>query len=572
MLQECITVLTAILRSTRKEADGLRFAALLAGCLVFLALLSGCSSKQTPPPSSVRLAVDASLSERALPIARDYLAGEQLAVELVATNGTQAEISLAAGPPDGRDAASFAARYWVPVVQLPSKASALTMAQLADAVAGRLTDWSTITGEATALRVVVPVDPAPPFAQWWPDVTPAVDILPLDQVAVALFADPGVLAIVPLDAAGAGMRSLDVDGANIVFGTRELASYALTERSWITRRDVNNKRFSRALDGTVQALAEGLVAAPPDPIIMRATGDIIPARCALAKIQAYGDYTHPFLALGPWLREADLAVGSLDASLADVSPPLPCVDTFNLAAPSAAIEGLVYSGFDLLTNAANHALDCGQVGACGSQALLETNANLRRQGIQVVGSGADLTEARAPVVLTVKGVRFAFLGYDDIAAYYHAAPGVAGTAPLDEDYVRQDVAAADALADVVIVMPHWGVEYQAEPTERQRTIARAAIESGADVVLGNHPHWVEAIELIDGAFVEYALGNFVFDQDWSLETQQGAVLELAFHGKQLKGIRYYPVHIWDEQQPRFAEPDEAQQILDRIWNASATLH
>jgi poly-gamma-glutamate synthesis protein (capsule biosynthesis protein) len=171
----------------------------------------------------------------------------------------------------------------------------------------------------------------------------------------------------------------------------------------------------------------------------------------------------------------------------------------------------------------------------------------------------------------VKGVRVAFLGYDEIAPYYHAEPGVPGTAPLDEAYLREDVAAAAAQADVVIVMPQWGIEYQAEPTDGQRQLAAAAAEAGADLVIGNHPHWVEAAEVIDGVFVAYALGNFVFDQDWSLETQQGTLLQAAFFGAQLKGIEYYPVHIYDEHQPRFADPEEAQQILDRIWNASATL-
>jgi poly-gamma-glutamate capsule biosynthesis protein CapA/YwtB (metallophosphatase superfamily) len=171
----------------------------------------------------------------------------------------------------------------------------------------------------------------------------------------------------------------------------------------------------------------------------------------------------------------------------------------------------------------------------------------------------------------VKGVRFAFLGYDDIAPYYHAEPAAGGTAPLDEAYVREDVAAAAAQADVVIVMPHWGVEYTSDPTERQRTIASAAFESGATMVIGNHPHWVQAAQATHDTFVTYALGNFVFDQNWSLETQQGAVLEAAFHGSQLKGIEVYPVHIFDQNQPAFAGPDEARQILDRIWQASARL-
>jgi poly-gamma-glutamate synthesis protein (capsule biosynthesis protein) len=148
---------------------------------------------------------------------------------------------------------------------------------------------------------------------------------------------------------------------------------------------------------------------------------------------------------------------------------------------------------------------------------------------------------------------------------------VPGTAPLNDEFLRQDVAAAASAADVVIVLPQWGVEYTADPTESQRSLARAAVEAGAALVIGNHPHWVQAAETIGATFVAYALGNFVFDQDWSLETQQGVMFEAAFHGAELKGIDYHPVHIWDEHQPRFADPQEAQQILDRIWGASAAL-
>ena len=133
------------------------------------------------------------------------------------------------------------------------------------------------------------------------------------------------------------------------------------------------------------------------------------------------------------------------------------------------------------------------------------------------------------------------------------------------------MALAKSLADVVVVLPQWGVEYTADPTLRQRALAAAAVEAGADLVVGNHPHWVQAAEVVGDAFVAYALGNFVFDQTWSIETQQGAVLDAAFHGAQLKGIEYHPIRIVDLHQPVFAEPAEAQQILDRIWTASAAL-
>jgi poly-gamma-glutamate synthesis protein (capsule biosynthesis protein) len=82
---------------------------------------------------------------------------------------------------------------------------------------------------------------------------------------------------------------------------------------------------------------------------------------------------------------------------------------------------------------------------------------------------------------------------------------------------------------------------------------------------------VQAYERTDGMFVAYALGNFVFDQDWSLETQQGVLLEATFTGARLTSTRFVPVHIYEQYQPRLAPPDEARSILDRIEAASAAL-
>jgi poly-gamma-glutamate synthesis protein (capsule biosynthesis protein) len=395
-------------------------------------------------------------------------------------------------------------------------------------------------------------------------------MLPASDVSATLESDPGAIALLPLDAVDASVRSLAVDDINIVFGTGDLASYPLAERVYVNQAGVSDA-LRQQLDQLGTELDARLGAPLPDPIVLRATGDILPVRCTYARIMALGgDFRLPFLALGPWLAEADITVGSLDASMSDAGTPFGCQETFSLMAPAPAVEGLAYSGFDVITVATNHVKDCGQA-ACGDQAFFETLSNIQSRGIQTVGGGADLTQARAPAFVMAKGIRFAFLGYDEIAPYYHAEPGIPGTAPLNDTYLREDIAAALQQADVVIVQPQWGIEYQAEPTETQQALAAAAVEAGATLIIGNHPHWVEAGQALGTSFVAYALGNFIFDQDWSLETQQGVMLEAVFHGKDLKGIRYHPVHIWDEHQPDFAEPAEAQQIMDRIWNASATL-
>jgi poly-gamma-glutamate synthesis protein (capsule biosynthesis protein) len=311
-------------------------------------------------------------------------------------------------------------------------------------------------------------------------------------------------------------------------------------------------------------------ATPTPTTTLLFTGDIIPARCTLARLQAVGDYDAAFDALRPQLAGADMTIGSLDSTVANSSAPIGCTPTFNLAGPAEFAVALGDAGYDVMTHATNHSKDCGNA-ACGDLAVTETIANLRANGVAPVGTGATLADARAPAIVERNGVRFAFLAYDDVAPYYHASETVAGAAPLDGATIGADIAAARAQAGVVVVLPHWGAEYTPSPSPRQREIARIAAAAGAHLIVGNHAHWVAAHEQIGETFVAYALGNFVFDQDWSLETQQGAMLEVTFSGTTLTGTRYIPVHIYDEYQPRLAPPDEAAQIMERIDSASAAL-
>ena len=161
------------------------------------------------------------------------------------------------------------------------------------------------------------------------------------------------------------------------------------------------------------------------------TGDIIPARCVYAEIQERGgDWTLPFQPLQAVLSAADLTIGTLDATVSNAGVPIGCTETFNLAGPAAVAGGLAFAGYDVISHAANHIKDCGNAN-CGDQAMFETADILHGAGISVVGTGSNVTEARRPVVVERNGVRFAFLAYDDIAAYYQATAGTAGSAPLD---------------------------------------------------------------------------------------------------------------------------------------------
>ena len=202
-----------------------------------------------------------------------------------------------------------------------------------------------------------------------------------------------------------------------------------------------------------------------------------------------------------------------------------------------------------------------------------TITNVKKRGIAVSGAGRNLAAARVPAVLTAAGTKVAILGYDAIAGGYHATATKVGSAPLSAALVRQDVAAArKAGADVVIVFPHWGTEYDPTPFINQTRLARMAIDSGADMVIGNHAHWAGAMELYKGKPIWYALGNFVFDQTWSEPTMEGITLELTFRGTELVQVRMRPHIILDKAQPNFLDPaGDGRVVMGQVFTASKGL-
>jgi len=258
-----------------------------------------------------------------------------------------------------------------------------------------------------------------------------------------------------------------------------------------------------------------------------------------------------------------------DIAIANFENPAPNVFRYHthgtvFSADPKLIAGLADAGIDWVGIANNHIKDAGGVG------ILQTIANLKAYGIAASGAGKNLAAARTPTILTAGGVKVAFLAYDTIAKGYAAGPDRAGSAQLSPKVVKADVAAArKAGAQVVIVFPHWGTEYDPTPFAGQETLAHAAIDAGADLVIGNHAHWAGAMEVYEGKPIWYALGNFVFDQTWSEPTMEGITLELTFHGATLVQARMHPHLILDKAQPNFLDPaGDGRVVLGQIYDAS----
>jgi len=234
------------------------------------------------------------------------------------------------------------------------------------------------------------------------------------------------------------------------------------------------------------------------------------------------------------------------------------------SADPALLATIAHAGIDWVSLGNNHIRDFG------AQGVLDTIANLNRWGIAHGGAGADLAAARAPTILAVRTTRVGILAYDTIAPSYSAGADRVGSAQMTEEAVTEDVARARALgAQLVIVFPHWGVEYSTGPTEQQLRLGHAAIDAGADLVIGNHPHWAGAVEIYKGKPIFYALGNLVFDQTWSEPTLEGISVEMTFSGTRLVQVHIRPHLILDRSQPNFMLPSgSGQVVMDQVFEAS----
>jgi poly-gamma-glutamate synthesis protein (capsule biosynthesis protein) len=297
---------------------------------------------------------------------------------------------------------------------------------------------------------------------------------------------------------------------------------------------------------------------------------IVPARCVQAAIDDRGDYDYLYAEVREIVSQADLAVGTLNAALSDYPPRTGCTPTYVLVGGAENAWAMARAGFDALSVATNHIKNCGPAN-CGDRAFFDTLDNLQEAGLLPVGAGANLKEAVRPLVVERNGVRFGIVSLGQIEPLAFAGETTAGIAVLTVDSLKAAIAVARRAADVVIAMPHWGPEDVATPNWSQRQLAQAAVEAGADLVVGNHTHVVQGIQEIDGVPVFYGLGNFVFDQDWARDHQQGLILIVTFEGDKLAGYELIPTHVDGDGRVHLAGPEEAAEVLARIQQVSERL-
>lgn len=274
-------------------------------------------------------------------------------------------------------------------------------------------------------------------------------------------------------------------------------------------------------------------------------GDVMLARGVEGAIKNFGDsdFRFPFLRIAEKLQEYDFLFGNLEGPVSDKGENLGSAYSFRME--PKAIDGLKFAGFDILSVANNH------IGDWGEEAMKDAFSHLKEAGILYVGGGFDKEEAYKPRIVDIKGTKIAFLGFSQFGKNYLEAGGLnqVGLAFAYEDEIEKRTREAKEKSDIIVVSFHWGDEYQKEPNDYQKRIGRLAVEAGADLVIGHHPHVIQPVEKYQDSYIAYSLGNFVFDQNFSEETMEGLLLEAVIKNGSISEINPIEMKISDKFQP-----------------------
>lgn len=284
----------------------------------------------------------------------------------------------------------------------------------------------------------------------------------------------------------------------------------------------------------------------------------------------------PFEGILEVLGGADIAFVNLESPLTEQGEP--ANKDFVFSGPKAAARGLVDAGIGIVTLANNHALDYGLSG------LRDTWDVLSAAGLPQTGSGENEAAARSPVVLERNGLRIAFLGYvntpaDSVSGFVvedtKATADRPGVAWLSPQVIAEDVAKAKGQADLVVVAFQAGVEYTETPVALQVESAHAAIDAGASVVFGHHPHVLQGIETYKGGVIIYSLGNLVFDFDFvdymypGLPNALTGMLRVELSKAGVVACEFVPMVVGEaDGRPRPVTGAEVAPVLERMRRLS----
>lgn len=345
-----------------------------------------------------------------------------------------------------------------------------------------------------------------------------------------------------------------------------------------------------------------------------AVGDIMLSRNVAGTIEKANDPLLPFSNFKEFLNSTDFNFGNLESPISG-SNKFSNTGSLVFNVPTAYTEGLRKYNFQILNLANNHALDQGEKG------LFHTLDFLKQKNIKTTGAGKTLNQAWQPAIVEKNGIKLCFIGASYASINDNGKTINNYVARIqDIDNLKFQISNSKIICDFIVVTMHAGQEYTTKPNQAQIDFAHAAIDFGADMVIGAHPHWVQTIErycpasypnptsplhgeepasiplpsgegLREGTetcanpkLIFYSLGNFIFDQMWSQETREGLALKVEIskikNQNELQGpkvpavlesVELIPVIIDNYSTPRPANEEETKKILKKIGETKTIL-
>ncbi len=250
------------------------------------------------------------------------------------------------------------------------------------------------------------------------------------------------------------------------------------------------------------------------------------------------------------LKDATLTIGNFEGVVSEEHSQTPIMG-FRFSIRNKYLTDLKLLGFDVLSLANNHSFDFG------TDALTYTRKICKELDMKCIGSpkGIDTTSS---MVQSVEGVQVGLLALQTVTADY------------DEESLRKAVTYLNAVSDIQIALVHWGDEYVLTHNRSQEKLARKLIEYGFDTVIGHHPHVVQDVAIYDGKPVFYSLGNFIFDQYFSDDVQEGMVVKMRISATDVTYTLLPVTNVLSRTQPDFMSAESSEKMLERVLLSAST--
>ena len=302
-------------------------------------------------------------------------------------------------------------------------------------------------------------------------------------------------------------------------------------------------------------------------VTIAAVGDLMMSSWIIDYVNEMGvDY--PFDSTRTILASADIAIANLEAPLTAEGERFED-KKYTFKVPPHFVEGIAGAGFDVVTMANNHIVDYG------CQGVMSTIDILNGAGIKSCGAGENRRQACSPTFIDVNNVRIAFVGFSmTFPDEFWATADTCGTCYPTEDLLARVISECERQADFTVASFHWGAEKHTEPRQYQINFGRRAIDFGADLVLGHHPHVLQGLELYKNKLIAYSLGNYVF-ASYSNVARTSLILKTKIDADGLILAKLIPINVHNASinfQPNLLKGRAKRAVLDELNMLSTNLN